>query len=456
MIESKPFFSGFDPRVIPSQAEAFRYLRDFDYSTGTPELLLSGSVGSSKSIFMAFWTLWHCLRNPGARVCLARRSMPDLKKTILNEVLELMSEDFVDGVDYDWNKSASSIKFLKHNSEIISISWADKKYQKARSLKLTGVVFEELTENDDQDKKAFDTLKTRVRRVVGIKENFILAATNPAGPSHWAYKYFIEPKEHKTRKVIYSLTEQNPFLDPVYIEQLKNDLDPKEARRLLYGEWIEIDNERIYHAYQAEVNYLKDTEYKINKHLPVIITFDFNIADNKPMSCALMQYDKQADTFHIFQECIVMGSRTLDIMEELDSRGVFDIECPQFIIHGDATAKARDTRNIFSDYEIISKFIANKNIRWKLEVPQSNPPIRNRHNRVNAYCKNELGKHRLFVYKGCQTIDEGFRLTALKKGGDYIEDDSKAFQHVTTAIGYAVVYESNMMNVKPVTSQRMR
>lgn len=455
MIESKPFFSGFDPRAIPSQAEAFRFLRDFDYSKGTPELLLSGSVGSSKSIFMAFWTVLHCMTNVGARVCLGRRSMPDLKKTILAEILEMMAEDFVEGVDYTYNKSASTIDFLKTRSQILSISWSDKKYNKARSLKLSGVVIEELTENDENDKKAFMTLKARLRRIPTVKQNFLLAATNPEGPGHWAYRYFIEPKDHATRKVVYSRTEQNPFLDPVYIQQLKADMDPREARRMLFGEWIEIDAERIYHAY-SDANYLHDKDYELNKQLPILLNFDFNIAAGKPMSCALMQYDKPKDTFHIFKECVVHGSRTLDIMEELESQGVFDLECPQFVIHGDAAGKARDTRNIFSDYEIITKFLANKNLRWKLEVPQSNPAIRNRHNRVNAYCKNELGQHRLFVYKGCKTVDEGFRLTQLKKGGDYIEDDSKHFQHITTAIGYGVFYEANNSGLKQISSQRMR
>jgi len=49
---------------------------------------------------------------------------------------------------------------------------------------------------------------------------------------------------------------------------------------------------------------------------------------------------------------------------------------------------------------------------------------------------------RLFIYKKCKVAHEGMRLTSLKKGADYIEDDSKEYQHVTTAIGYRVVYTS--------------
>jgi hypothetical protein len=34
------------------------------------------------------------------------------------------------------------------------------------------------------------------------------------------------------------------------------------------------------------------------------------------------------------------------------------------------------------------------------------------------------------------------KLTALKKGAEYIEDDSKEYQHITTAAGYRISYTS--------------
>ena len=84
-----------------------------------------------------------------------------------------------------------------------------------------------------------------------------------------------------------------------------------------------------------------------------------------------------------------------------------------------------------------------------MEVPRSNPPIRERHNIVNAYCCNSLKQIRLFVYAKCKTLHEGFNLTALKKGAEYIEDDSKEYQHITTAAGYRITYTAqNNFNAK--------
>jgi phage terminase large subunit len=444
---SKPNLLDFNPFAIPYQGKVICYLRrDFDFAIGTPEILLSGSYGSAKSILMAHIAVTHCLMNNAARVCLARRSMPDLRRTIFNEVLEHIKEDLVDGEDYEVNNTTATIKFLKTGSEIISISWADKRYEKGKSLKLSGLVFEELSENDDKDRAAFMALKARLRRIPTVKENFLIAATNPGAPSHWVHKYWME-SDSPTRKVFYSVTTDNPFLDPIYIEQLKKDLDPKNARRYIYGEWIEVDEEVIYSCYKRDRNFKKEV-YKINLRWPISIAFDFNIGEGKPMSCVLSQYDPHNDVFHFFEEAVVMGARTEDIMEELASRGLFNFNA-LYQIHGDASGGSNSTRSILSDYGIIKKFLENYRppnspvgkVRFEFKVPKANPPIRERHNMVNAYCFNEAGQIRLQVYEKCKTLDEGLRLTALKKGGNYIEDDSKHFQHITTAAGYRVVQQ---------------
>jgi hypothetical protein len=435
---SKPHLCKFDPYVVPMQGQVVDLIHSFDYSTGTPEILLSGSYGSSKSILMAHLAVTHCLNYKGARVCLARKAMPDLKRTIYQEVLEHISEDMIEGKHFTTNTTNGSVKFA-NGSEIISISWADRKYKKGRSLKLSALIFEEITENDDDDMEAFKTLKARLRRIPNVPENFLIAATNPDAPTHWVYKYFIESQPHPTRFVFYSITKDNPFLDPIYIDQLERDLDPISARRYLRGEWIEVNTERIYSCYNSQ-NQFKKRKYEINRLWPIRMAFDFNIGHGKPMSSAIGQYDPVKDVWHWFDKVIVEGAYTGDVMREWEAKGIFN-ELYQYVIHGDATGEARDTRSILSDYDIIKRELSRLNMRFKMEVPRANPPIKTRHNMVNGYCLNEKGETRLFIYEGCDKIDEGFRLTQLKKGGQFIEDDSKDYQHITTAIGYAICSE---------------
>lgn len=443
---SQTNYSDFSPRVIPYQSAVVDFLDEWDFSTGTPEILLTGSVGSAKSILCAHLGVRHCLENPGARLCITRKAMPDLKSTIFKEILEHIDKDFIEGKHYKVNNTSASITWF-NGSEIISRSWSDKKYKKLRSLKLSMVIVEELTENNEEDKEAFDNLKMRLRRIPTVKENILIAATNPDSPSHWAYKYFFESTS-KNVKVFKSVTSDNPFLDPVYIEQLKQDLDPKMAQRMLYGEWIELDADRVYHAYNPEKNFVNDL-YTIDKRQPIILAFDFNIGQGKPMSSCASQFVN--GSHHFFDEVVIQGARTPQAAEEWIHKGIVK-QGQRIIIRGDASGEARDTRSIVSDYDILKRAFTNAGAIVEMQVPLANPPIRRRHNLVNAYCLNEAGEHRLFVYKNCKVTHDGMRLTALKKSGDYLEDDSFHAQHITTAMGYSVVYQHNLIGFQGVRS----
>lgn len=447
---STPSFSEFNPTVIPFQYEVINDIRcNYDYEIGTHEVLLSGSVGSSKTTLIAHIALTHCLFNTGARFMLGRLSMPSLRSTLFNKTIKHIGLDLTEGIDYWVNNTTGNIKF-RNGSEIICRSWSDKKYFKVRSLELSGVGIDEIIENETQD--FYNEIKMRVGRLPHVKENIIVNATNPGDPSSWQYKYFIEPnegKKHQTIHTYYSLTEKNPFLPKQYIEQLKRDLDPKMARRMLYGEWISIADDVIYYAYDKEIN-KRSTVYTVNPSLPVWISWDFNIGDGKPLSAVFIQFDVHG-VAHCFDEVVIHGMRTLDSLDEMEQKGLLDPKI-KYYLTGDAAGKSRDTRSRKSDYEIINHFFANTGKLFEMRTFPWNPPIRSRHNLVNAYCLSENGQRRLFVYDKCKTLDEGLRLTALKKGASFLEDDSKFYQHITTALGYCLhawrLFERNPQTTK--------
>jgi hypothetical protein len=435
MIGSTPTFSEFDPTIIPFQSQVIDDIASYDYSKGTHEVLLSGSVGSAKSILMAHIIIRHCLENNRARFLIGRRALPDLKDTLYLKILE-----HLEGIDSRYYRVWHNIGkvWFVNGSEIISKSWADKRYSKLRSLELSGAAIEELTENHGDDEQAYHEIKMRVGRLPHIKCPLIIAATNPDSPSHWAYKYFITPnsggEQHDTRHVYYSRTEDNPFLPKQYIAQLKADLDPKRAQRMLYGQWLEIADEVIYYQYDTAAQYTKKP-WEPRPETPVMICWDFNIGDGKPLSACAMAYEDGC--YHVFAEVIIDGARTDEACREFFDRGIV-VPGRRYEIHGDASGKARHTSSKRSDYEVIKEAFDREKINYTYKVPLANPAIRTRHNTINALCRNDLGDVRLFIHN-CPTVDEGLRLTAFKKGASMVEDDSKRFQHVTTALGYALV-----------------
>lgn len=427
-----PPLTEFNPFVIPWQGKLITDIRkNFDYRKGTHEVLMSGSVGSAKSAIMAHVIVTHCLLYPKAKALVTRRSLPDLKSTIWAEIIDHIEGCLVENQDYKINRSELKITF-SNGSEILTRSFADGRIRKFRSLILSLAAIEELTENDDME--FYKEIRMRVGRATHVPEHLVVSATNPASPSHPAYDYFIK-KKSDLRKVYYSVTSDNPFLPKTYIEGLRDTLSPKEARRMLYGEWIELSQDVVYYNYASEKNFV-DEKKQLEKNFPIDLMFDFNIAAGKPMSAAIGQHIN--GIFHVIKTFIIEGARTLDILEEMDFYGVFKHRVT-YRIFGDATGRSRDTRSIRSDYDVIEQYLSNK-VRYEMLVPRSNPPVRKRHNLVNAMCENDKGSVKMFLYKEAEQADRGFRLTKLRKNANYIEDDSFEFQHVTTAIGYWICF----------------
>ena len=458
---STPSFFEFNPKLIPYQYSLIHDIKNrFDYSNGPQYVLLSGSVGSAKSTAMAWLVIKHCTQFDGARALIGRKAMPDLKDTLFQTILEMLANAFVEGVDYVVNLTATSIRF-SNGSEMISRSWHDKKYTKFRSLQLSMIAIEELTENNNKEMEFFIECIARMGRLPHVPENLFIAATNPDDPSHKAYEFFIKDAKrtgHYATKdgdkhTYYSVTSSNPFLPKWYIESLKEKYDPKMVRRLLYGEWLYISTDVIYYQYDPEKHFvLNDT--KPHKMLPIRISFDFNIQKNKPMSSCLFTFNSKSQNlkpetrrFKFIDEVAVEGARTEDAMDEWQGKGYFDLEHnPEIIVHGDATGRHGDTRNIRNDYDIIENYLKKyirkdgQHLKYVIEVPLSNPPLRERHNITNGQLENSDGIMAIAIDKRCKTIDKGLVNTRLKEGANYIEDQSTEGQDISTAFAYGVWY----------------
>jgi PBSX family phage terminase large subunit len=450
--------------VIPWQKQALLDIRTrFDYGIGLHEVLLTGSVGSAKSLFLAHLIISHCIIYSGACVGVFRMAFPDLRDTIFKDITDhLESENLKEGKHYKINRTRCQVSF-SNGSSIVCKSFHDGKYTKVRSLRLSMAVFEEFVEFYGKHEQAVKEVRNRLGRLPHVKENLLIGATNPDDPSHWIYDYYIDgQKKHENRHVYYSLTFDNPFLPKSYIVGIMRDLDSKQVLRMIFGRWLELRSEIIYYEYG---NHNKiDYDYEIDKTRPIHISFDFNIGIGKPLSCALFQVRDFGDkyAYDFFDEVVIEGMRTLDACEEIAEKGYLDNYGDSFFIHGDSAGSHNDTRSKKTDYDIIMGFFSNYQRKdgGKLNiikrVPPANPPIRTRHNKVNSLCKNSLGEVMLFIYQKCKVLDKGLRLTKLKDKSALIEDDSNDYQHVTTALGYGVIAAEKFYNNEKELNESLR
>jgi hypothetical protein len=451
---STPTFREFTPEHIPFQYRVVYDIKQrFEYDEGPQFVLLSGSVGSAKSLLIAYLVIAHCLEFNGSCALVARKGMPDLKDTIWLKIEQMLDGSFIEGVDYIKNDTRTEITFIKTGSRIITRSWHDKKYKKFRSIEVSFIAIEEMTENNDQDKEAFIEMLARIGRLPHVPENVVIGATNPDDPSHWVYEFFIKGSKRSTTcdyyafkppnvHTYYSRTHDNPFLPSWYIEQLKDKYDSKMQRRLLFGEWLYISTDVIYYQYNPEIHTrLKNSKY--DPDLAIRLTFDFNIRKGKPMSSASFQFNPRIRKFCFYDEVAVEGARTGDALEEWAGKGVFDHpDITDIVVHGDAAGKHRDSRGSKTDYDIIERFIVNyvrkdkKKLKCYIEVPKSNPRLRDRHNIANG----QLEKKRVIIDERCEYVDKGLSNARLKENAGYIEDQSVEGQDMSTAVTYGIYY----------------
>jgi hypothetical protein len=446
-------FQHFDPSRIDWQDEATDYIMNADYSKGAWEFLFSGAVGSAKTTLGAHLAVRHCFDNPGAVCMIGRRARPDLRKTLFAEIIDHLDDGHLkDGVHYEYSEQQCMVWFPPWKSMMIPGYWADRRWKRFRSMKLSMALIEELTEANNEEEGLITEIVARLNRIPGINTNLLVAMTNPDSPLLWPYKRWISDPS-PLRKIFYSKTKDNPFLAPSYYEKLKNEYDPKMALRMLEGEWIEISQEKIYYAYDHDRNFI-NSQYSFDASYPIDIMHDFNIGFGKPISAAIGQHID--GKFHVGASVLIDGARTGAIMDEIANRGFFELGNGHVRVFGDSSGKHNDTRNVKSDYDIIEKFLANyrrKNglpISYERRVPLANPAIRSRHNMLNGVFLNANHQATLWVYRDAKDADTGFRLTNFKKGAQLVEDDTLREQHVTTAIGYWVHHVKTKVAAAPI------
>lgn len=449
MSDSTPTLSEFSP--LYKQHQVIYDIRQvYDYNQGVHEVLLAGAVGSAKSILLAHLAVTHCLLYPNAHAGIGRRTLPSLRETLIEVIKSHLGED----IGYEYNAVKSQFKF-SNGSVMRPFSWADRHYRKFRSHEFSFFGVEELTENADDEQEFYTEMIGRVGRLKHVNEKIVVNATNPDDPEHWVHKRFFVNKTPR-RHVYTSKTSDNPHLPPSYIEGLAEIYDPKMYKRMVLAEWVSIKGDTIYHQYDPDKN-KSSSRYTVDASREIHWTWDFNIGDSKPLSTCFFQHD--GTKFHVFKDIVIHGLRTEDMLDEALGLGLLDYETT-YVISGDATGKHKDTRSRHNDWEIIKLWLSNnKNkkgsqIRFRMAVPLSNPKVRDRHNIVNGQLHNQKGARNLIVYADAPKVHEGLMLTKLKKGAEYNEDDSKDYQHVTTALGYGIIAKLNESSKSTVTSYR--
>jgi len=222
--------------LTAKQTTAYKTLID---ATST-EIGYGGAAGGGKSFIGCFWILSQALAYPGTSWLIGRRELTNLKKTTLLSLFKVIDVMKINPNDILTLNSQTNVIHLKNKSMIflmdMSYQPSDPLYTRFGGLELTGAFIDESNENELQ---SIEIIKTRLGRGKNEEYNLIPKLLETFNPSknhvyHRYYKPFKDNKLPKHRVFITALATDNTYLDPSYIEQLKN-ADRITKERLLYG-----------------------------------------------------------------------------------------------------------------------------------------------------------------------------------------------------------------------------
>lgn len=273
--------------------------------------------------------------------------------------------------------------------------------------------------------KAFPKILGRLRS--GNVRQFGAAST-PEG-FRWLWHTFgsDDAKSRTDRRLIKMRSSDNPYLPADFIERLEANYDPTLLKSYLLGEFVNLTTGAVYDRFDRAKHVYAQQPDISREALRVGI--DFNIGNTNAVIGI-----RKGDAAVVVDE--ITGMQDTDALgQELRRR------YPEHKIYGypDASGGNRSTNATRTDIQILESYGINN------QSPQSNPPIRDRVNNVQAMLENGKGKSRLQIWQGCAKLIECLELQCWDEKTQ-LPDKASGFDHLVDCLGYWLHRDFSMLH----------
>lgn len=246
----------------------------------------------------------------------------------------------------------------------------------------------------------------------------IIVAGAPKGKRHKGgeHLFYTLYKKSLTDKVNYRnlhfTGHNNPFIAREEIQLIREAMDDETAKQEVDGEFIDLNDKKFLYSFRESEHVIK--EYTPNPHLPILISYDFNV---EPMTALVSQ---QIDLFKavVFAEIKIKVGSVEEINEVIQTEYLPWLNWGGIDVTGDATGRNREKvkRGNTNAYRQIKDDLNLKdnNIR----VPSANPA----HRDSRQLCNSVLTHAEFLITENCvQTIADVIS-AAVDNAGALIKD----------------------------------
>ena len=254
------------------------------------------------------------------------------------------------------------------------------------------------------------------------------AASTPEG-FRFLWKTFAsdQAKARTDRRLIKMKTTDNPHLPADFVERLEANYDPTLLKSYLFGDFVNLTTGSVYDRFDRAKHVFSEQPDISRESLRIGI--DFNVGNTNAVIGI-----RKGERAVVVDE--VTGMKDTDALAAEIRR-----RYPKHKIYGypDASGNNRSTNATRTDIQILESYdISNQS-------PQSNPPIRDRVNNVQAMLENGKGQNRLQVWQGCAKLIECLELQCWDEKTD-LPDKQSGFDHLNDCLGYWLHRDFSMLH----------
>jgi PBSX family phage terminase large subunit len=157
---------------------------------------------------------------------MAGKTMATLQRNVLNDIADLAGPKFFHWVD----RQKGELRLFGRRVYVVGAN-TEESEERIRGATLAGALCDEVSL---YPQSFFDMLMTRL----SVKGAKCFCTCNPDHPTHWFYVNYITNDNIVDKKIWHFTLDDNPNLDPEYIEALKQSFTGVFYDRFIKGLWV--------------------------------------------------------------------------------------------------------------------------------------------------------------------------------------------------------------------------
>lgn len=251
--------------------------------------ILQGAVRSGKTYISLykFATRVRCSPIDSTYMFIALTSNT-LRRNVLDVLMSIVSED-----NFSYS-IGSKDGYLFGRHILLEYAPDERAEQKIRGLTLDGAYCDEVTLYPES---FFSMLLSRLSKPKAT----VYATTNPDNPMHWLKEKYIDREGELNLKSWFFAIDDNTFLDPQYVHDLKLEYTGVFYQRFILGQWVIADG-LVYSAFDRDSMVIDTPSDRVinTQYAEKYISIDYGIQN--PTAYLLAGWHREKQEWHILRE----------------------------------------------------------------------------------------------------------------------------------------------------------